>query len=634
VPFAGTFFLLEQSSGFNEMLFDVKMTLNQIQRMYYVPDRGLMKAEDYRDRAQGFGLCTLAILVLYLVTGMNAGNMSEIEVSVLMAGFTACCALYVTNAFITTAKRFLSLIAFVPAFALYLIILKAVFGSLQNERLDCLVAMENTMMWCGLGTVLVSAVTLIVSHKFSYKDLITVILCVGFLLRMIMVLFTPLHYYQHDLSDFSVIEAGYHDDYIMIIHDYSVIPNCDVRGLGLLYHPPLHHLLCAIFLKIQEHLPLRFAEDFNGLKILPMLWTSYLVLFVKKILEYFKIKGKALAISLLPVVFCPQMIFLAIQLNNDALAIMLFVASFYLALKWYSEPDLTTILFLALAIGCAMMTKLSMGFVAFPVAWLFAVRLFKTVKAMRSNTDRKARYIFQNLIKQFVFFALLVFPLGMWFPLRNLILYGTPITYVYAIESAIDQDVWMFSPLQRLFLPSAELIRYPYLMEGKEVNDYNIFLALIKSGLFDEREFINEFLRTTAEIMLMLAGVLILLILVFAVIGVCRTVTAKNERIRFIPESISLWIMSIVLIVSECSFCFSFPVVCTEAFRYIAPVIVPAAVWSGRVLMMSVEPKGSRILKVLSTVFMIASAAFVITVILFYGASTQYHLIWNDLLNK
>ncbi len=596
--------------------------------------RGLLKPDDYRDRAQGFGLCTLAILALYLVTGMNADNMGEIEVSVLMAVFTACCAYYVTNAFVTSPKRFLSLIAVVPAFAAYWLILRSVFGSLQHNRLDCLVAMENTIMWCGLGTVLVSAVTLIVSHKFSYKDLITVILCVGFMLRTIMVLFTPLYYYQHDLSDFSVIEAGYHDDYIMIIHDYSVIPNYDVRGLGLLYHPPLHHLICAVFLKIQEHLPLRYANDFNGLKVLPMLWTSYLVLFVKKILEYFKINGKALAISLLPVVFCPQMIFLAIQLNNDALAIMLFVASFYIALKWYSEPDLTTILFLALAIGCAMMTKLSMGFVAFPVAWLFAVRLFKTVKAMKSNTDRKAKNVFKKLIKQFVLFSVLVFPLGMWFPLRNLILYGTPITYVYAIESAINQDVWMFSPLQRLFFPSAELIRYPYLVEGKEVNDYNIFLALIKSGLFDEREFVDGFLKTTAGIMLILAGVLILLIIVFAVIGACRALTVKNERGSFVPEYISLWIMSIVLIVSECSFCFSFPVVCTEAFRYITPVIVPAAVWSGRVIMMSDDPKCSWLLKILSTGFTIVAGAFVITVILFYGASTQYHLIWNDLFSR
>ena len=616
------------------MLFDVKMTLNQIQRMYYVPDRGLLKAEDYRDRAQGFGLCTLAILVLYLVTGMNAGNMSEIEVSVLMAGFTAGCALYVTSAFITTAKRFLSLIAFVPAFALYLIIFKYVFGSLLNDRLDCLVAMENIMMWCGLGTVLVSAVTLIVSHKFTSKDLITVILCVGFMLRTIVVLFTPLYYYQHDLSDFSVLEGGYHDDYIMFIHDYLTLPSGDVRDMGLFYHPPLHHMLCAVFLRIQEGLPLRFSGDFNGLKMLPALWTSYLVLFAKKILDYFEIKGKALAVSLLLIVFCPQMIFLAIQLNNDALGLMLFVASFYLALKWYSKPELTTILFLALAIGCAMMTKLSMGFVAFPVAWLFAVRLFKAAKTMRSNTDRKAKHVLQNLIKQFVFFALLVFPLGMWFPLRNLVLYGTPITYVFAIPSTANQDVSMYSALQRMLLPSQELLRYPYLVQGEEVNDYNIILALTKSGLFDDRDFGSDYLTLTGRIMLMTAFVLILLITVCALIEVFNIVAGKGDKKRFSTENVSLWLISIVLIASEVSFCFSYPVVCTEAFRYIAPVIVPAAVWSGRLMMESGDPKSNKAYKVLSTSLTIVACAFVITVILFYGASPQYHLIWNDLLNK
>lgn len=605
------------------------MTCNKDKGRTALTAKDSLRTKDYRDRAQGFGVCTLAILVLYLLTGMNAGNMGEIEAAALMAVFTACCAYYVTNAFVTSPKRFFSLISAVPAFGIYWIVLKSLFGSVQYNRLDCLVAMEKIIMWCGLGTILVSAVTLIASRKFTCKDLITAILCTGFLMRTVMVLFTPLKYFQHDLSDFTVIESGYHDDYIMIIHDYNVIPNYDVRGLGLLYHPPLHHAICAVFLKIQEILPLRFAGDFNGLKMLPMLWTSYLVLFVKKILEYFKIKGKALALSLLPVVFCPLMIFLAIQLNNDALAIMLFVASFYIALKWYQEPDLTTILFLALAIGCAMMTKLSMGFVAFPVAWLFAVRLFKTVKAMRSKTDRKAKNVFKSLIKQFASFAVLVFPLGMWFPLRNLISYGTPITYVYAIPSAINQDVWMFSPLQRLFLPSAELFRYPYLLEDKEVNDYNIFLALTKSGLFDEREFFNDFLTAVAEAMLIAACILILLIIVFAVIGACRTIKKKNTGL--LPEYVSLWIMSIVLIVSECSFCFSYPVVCTEAFRYIAPVVVPAAVWSGRMLMMSEDPKNSKAYKILSAGFVIVTCILVLTVILFYGASTQYHLIWNDL---
>ena len=420
----------------------------------------------------------------------------------------------------------------------------------------------------------------------------------------------------------------------MFIHDHLTLPSGDVRDMGLFYHPPFHHMLCAVFLRIQEGLPLRFSGDFNGLKMLPALWTSYLVLFAKKILDYFEIKGKALAVSLLLIVFCPQMIFLAIQLNNDALGLMLFVASFYLALKWYSKPELTTILFLALAIGCAMMTKLSMGFVAFPVAWLFAVRLFKAAKTMRSNTDRKAKHVLQNLIKQFVFFALLVFPLGMWFPLRNLVLYGTPITYVFAIPSTANQDVSMYSALQRMLLPSQELLRYPYLVQGEEVNDYNIILALTKSGLFDDRDFGSDYLTLTGRIMLLTSFVLILLITVCALIEVFNIVAGKGDKKRFSTENVSLWLISIVLIASEVSFCFSYPVVCTEAFRYIAPVIVPAAVWSGRLMMESGDPKSNKAYNVLSTSLTIVACAFVITVILFYGASPQYHLIWNDLLNK
>ena len=253
---------------------------------------------------------------------------------------------------------------------------------------------------------------------------------------------------------------------------------------------------------------------------------------------------------------------------------------------------------------------------------------------MRSNTDRKARYIFQNLIKQFVFFALLVFPLGMWFPLRNLVLYGTPITYVFAISSTANQDVSMYSALQRMLLPSKELLQYPYLVQGEEVNDYNIILALTKSGLFDDRDFGSDYLTLTGRIMLLTSFVLILLITVCALIEVFNIVAEKGDKKRFGTEHISLWLISIVLIASEVSFCFSYPVVCTEAFRYIAPVIVPAAVWSGRLMMESGDPKSNKAYKVLSTSLTIVVCAFVITVILFYGASTQYHLIWNDLLNK
>ena len=192
----------------------------------------------------------------------------------------------------------------------------------------------------------------------------------------------------------------------------------------------------------------------------------------------------------------------------------------------------------------------------------------------------------------------------------------------------------MYSALQRMLLPSKELLQYPYLVQGEEVNDYNIILALTKSGLFDDRDFGSDYLTLTGRIMLLTSFVLILLITVCALIEVFNIVAEKGDKKRFGTEHISLWLISIVLIASEVSFCFSYPVVCTESFRYIAPVIVPAAVWSGRLMIESGDPKSNKAYKVLSTSLTIVVCAFVITVILFYGASPQYHLIWNDLLNK
>ena len=62
---------------------------------------------DFREVAQGFGVCTVAVLILYLITGMHAVNMREAHLSALMAILTAACAFYVASAFIGTNKRFL-----------------------------------------------------------------------------------------------------------------------------------------------------------------------------------------------------------------------------------------------------------------------------------------------------------------------------------------------------------------------------------------------------------------------------------------------------------------------------------------------------------------------------------------------
>ena len=537
--------------------------------------------KDYKDLAQGFGVCTIAVIVLYLFSSMNAVNLREMHIAVLLAVLTACAAFYVTTAFVKSAKRFIALISALPAFGIYFLVLRLSFDQAERETMACLTIMESVMLWAGLGTLLVAAAALLIGKRFEAKDAVTAVLCAGFVLRAVMVLFTPLNFHQHDVSNFSLEQAGYHDTYILFVYENFTIPTGDVRDLGQFYHPPLHYIISAIFLRLHNALPLKFSSDINGLKMLPLLWTSYLVLFAKKILEWFGIKGRALVISLMIVVFCPQMIFLSIQVNNDALALMLFAASFFLALKWQEKPEISTILLLAISIGCAMMTKLSMGFVAFPVAWIFLAKLIKTMKDSKS---KKPGLKLRSLIKQFCAFAAVVFPLGLWFPLKNLIGYGTPITYVFVIDSSAGQDVWMYSPLQRFLLPSKEILASPFLFEGNNFNDFNIPLALMKTALFDEREFTDPYLFRVGQAMLIMAFILVLLVTACAVMAAAKRLKNKGNDILENPEYLALWILAGSLLISECVFCFKHPVACTQAFRYIAPVLIPAAVWSGCIM--------------------------------------------------
>ena len=588
--------------------------------------------KDFRELAQGFGVCSIAVLVLYLVSGMNTINMRETHLSLLMAILTAACAFYVTSAFINTKKKFLSLISLIPAFGIYYLIFKLSFDALGRRALPCISIMEGVLCWAGLGTVAVSVIALALGKKLKATDIVTAILAAGFVMRAVMVLFTPLNYYQHDVSSFSGRQAGFHDSYILYIYDNFTIPDGDVRDLGQFYHPPLHYIISALFLRLHNALPLKFANDINGLKALPMLWSSFIVLYTKKILERLNINGKALVFSMLLISLNPHLIYLAIQVNNDALALMLTFAAIYFALEWYKKPELLKIVYVALSIGCAMMTKLSMGLVAFPVAWIFLVKLIKTAKDKEKERGKKQELKLPELIKQFAVFAVVVFPLGLWFPLRNLISYGVPVTYVYEIDSSAHMDVWMYSPLQRLLLPSGELLKTPFILEGGEINDFNIVLGLIKTGLFDERVFENTYLTTIAKIMVVTAFILTLVIIFAAIMGAFRRFKDSGRKVLDQAEGIALWILAAVLVISEFVFCFKYPVTCTAAFRYISPVLIPAAFWSGSLIKMGNEKEAGASLKICSVCLEILIVLFVLLVILFYGPFAQYADVWQKLI--
>ncbi|MDO4876382.1 MAG: glycosyltransferase family 39 protein [Oscillospiraceae bacterium] len=578
------------------------------------------KKTDISSIGSSFLLMTAGVLFIYCLTGMTAARLNSVKCAVLFGVFVSFIAFYTVSRIKSIKAGLAAILTGVPVGFVSAFALERNFDAVQRMTIECFGIMMTLLLFGGLITLILSGISLAAPKKFKTEDAVFLVLSAGFVLRTIMVLFTPLNFYQHDVPGFGAGFQGFHDDYIMYIYENGALPDGDVRDLGQLYHPPLHYILSAVFFKINQMIFPGRSGVIDSLKTLPFIWSCGFVLFSLKILRFFNLKGTPLVISLAFVCFHPQMVFLAIQVNNDALALMLFAASVYLGLKWFEKPELTTILFAALAIGCAMMTKLSMGFVAFPVGFLFLVKFIGSLK----KAPGKECIPPGGMIKQFVLFGVLAVPLGLWYPLRNYIEHGTPFTYVFTIDSTSGQDIWMYSAWQRLFAPSAESIRMPFLtMKSSEPGvDYNMFLALLKTSVFDERRFESQYLLTAGRVLLILAFVMVLICTACAVYITVRLIRQKRMTAGFI----SLLILCAVLIACFVNFCFGYPVVCTESFRYIVPVLPAAGVFLG----LTAQELWKKLF--VKIVLIAAVTAFSCAVFMFYGVYEEFRPCWELLI--
>lgn len=573
---------------------------------------------DISRAGSSFILVTAAVLFIYVVTGMTAAHLNAARTAVLFGTFVSFCAFYALGRIKGLKTGLFGLISGIPVGIASNFALEAAFNSVKRMTIECFGIMVRFLLWGGLVCILLTCVLLICAKRFKTEDGVFAVLAAGFVLRTIMVLFTPLNFYQHDVSGFGPDFQGFHDDYIMFIYEHWSLPTNDVRELGQLYHPPLHHFLSAVFFKINSLIFPKLANEINVLKTLPFLYSCWFVLIGHRILKHFKIDGAPLVTALAFISLHPQLIFLSIQINNDALMMILFAASFYIALKWYENPKLTTILFLAISIGCAMMAKLSGGLVAIPVAFLFLLKLIDSAR------KKKGCVKLGELIKQFVLFAILVFPLGLWYQIKNYILFRTPITYLLKIESTANQDLWMFPTWQRLFAPSAESLKTPFMTMNstKPGVDYNVFLSLLKTSLFDERNFDSGYLTNTGLILLCLSLVVTLTCIACAVFVIIRLIKQKKIKADFV----SLLILCGTLCFSYVNYCIGYPITSTESFRFVIPVLLAAGVFLGIALREMRKKNPQRI--IVTAVIIL----FICGVIAFYGSYAGYRPAWELLI--
>jgi len=452
---------------------------------------------------------------------------------------------------------------FVITVLLVLITLVSTGMQIASKPVACALMVLGYVLVIGYG------IYLKMGKKLTAEALIVLIFALGFVFRLGYVLYTDILTRQNDVSIFE--EGSYnlfHSGYILYLRDHLALPDADVRLLGEFYHPPFHHIVCVIFLKIYELFLPKGTHNYEALQALSMVWAQFAVIMLYRNVKLLGIKEESYPIAAFIISAYPTFTLLSGSVNNDVLSVCLFFTAFYFGLKWYKEGKWKNIIFSALATGCGMMTKLSVGLIAFPLGFLFVVKFIKDLKA------KKGGKTFANL----AVFGLISVPLGLWFQIRNYILYKVPITYVLRSDNYY-QDVSRYTPIQRIFDFYGFPIEDYYINLGSDgEQDYNIFIAVIKTALFGEENYRDDFTMSIVGYGLLIA---FLVVIAITIAGFVYSLIKIRKREDVFTE-LSMIILAFVEMYSMITFSLQQPHICATNGRFYMPLLLCSLVFYSR----------------------------------------------------
>ncbi len=397
---------------------------------------------------------------------------------------------------------------------------------------------------------------------YSEDTILYVIMLTGILIKTAYVLYTAIYTRQHDVIDFGVGEG--HAGYIEYIYFNNSLPQGDPREKWAFFQPPLHHIIAALWMKFCNKFTHVYRQLQENVQALTLFYTAAVEVFSLFICRELKLKKKGMIAALLIISIHPVFILMSGSINNDALSLVLSLACFYFLIRWYKEGGLFRIILIALTLGLSMLAKLSGGMIAPAVAFVFLLKLIRE--------DKKGRL---TCLLHYFIFAIIVFPLGIGWEIRNMISYGMPFNYIPPVGEILEKRDFISRFLDirtNSIYPSMVAYNDPY-------DEYNIIVALFKTAIFGEYDFgrlmpaINAFalpLFITSVLLAMLA--LLSMILTLAKSVKDREFSIKRDN----PADIkwTLFIYYITMLGAYFSFAFKSDNFSAQDFRYIAGVIV------------------------------------------------------------
>lgn len=450
--------------------------------------------------------------------------------------------------------------------------------------------------------------------KIDERMIIFLIFAFAFIFRLVYIQSTGYLIRQHDVGG-----KNGHFEYILKLYNHQSLPEINVKNAWQYYQPPVWHYICALFLHIQTSAGIAIEAARENLQLISLFCSCAIMFVSHSLFRKFGLRDLALIVACGIVAFHPTFIILSGSINNDVLSILLALVSVDLAIKWYRDPKLKTILLLALSIGFSMGVKLSGGLISLGVAVLFAIRLFG-----RKYKNKP------KLIGQYASFGVICVPIALWWQVRNYIKFDVPFTYVPKLSETNSQYIGFRSTFERIFDISSiwDTGVYPARAIASKADiydyyEYNIPTAALKTSVFGEYYIGqgNTFGEIFANILFWSAAILAIFTVVSAVYLLIKAVKDRKNENGYRPTELVFTIICVLtLIFSYVKFCFEYAHFCTMDFRYIALTVVFGALYIG--LLLKDRQKNNKMFdKVLRIAIIILTVVFAISSVAIYGSA-------------
>ena len=423
-----------------------------------------------------FSAALVSLIGLVLSTGgVTLSNLLFISVGILALGFAAA---FFARRFYGGEKGNLHMALIIASS----VITAVLFAFASYTTGESSAAFAPVLMNGGLAVCAAVFFYLLAGNRLSARNIVLLLFAAGFIMRLSYILMMSAVMIQHDVHSLGA-GAG-HAGYIEYLYANGHLPDFDLREIDQFYHPPIHHILAALWMRLQTMIGIRYADAYENVQVLTLFYSTLSMILSYKIFRRLKLSGSGLIAATAVIAFCPTFYIMSGSVNNDILSVTFMLGAVLNTLNWYQSRSMKHIVYIALCVGFGMITKLSVWMVAPAIGFVFIYVFFTNLKDLK-------KYLLQYAV-----FIIICAPIGLFWAVRGFLRWQIPFTYVPRLSETSSQFVGNVPLLQRFF----DFSPYQYAdvapqftMYGGSYNEFNPLIGFFKTSLFDEGIAVRRF---------------------------------------------------------------------------------------------------------------------------------------------